>query len=103
MGMGRLDLRTQANLHALDVDERINTSHDAVVWDACHRLADAVRGWWSELDGILFRSRTTPQTSMNLAFFGVDGLAIDARPLHTCADELDDLILRHQFTIEFAC
>jgi RES domain len=97
-----LDLRTQANLDALDVDDRINTSHDAVVWDACHRLADSVRLWWAELDGILFRSRTTPQTSVNLVFFGIDGVLIDARPLHTCGDELDDLILRHQFTIEFA-
>jgi len=39
---------------------------------------------------------------VNLASFGVDCLAIDARPLHTCVDELDDLILRHRFTIDFA-
>lgn len=97
-----LDLRTQANLDVLHVDDRINTSHDEVVWDACHHLADSVRGWWTELDGILFRSRTTPQMSVNLAFFGVDGVSIDARPLHSCDDELDDLILRHQLTIDFA-
>ena len=33
---------------------------------------------------------------------GHDPVAIDTRPLRTCVDELDDLILRHGFTIGFA-
>lgn len=96
-----LDLRTEANLDALEVDDRINVAHDPEVWDACHRLADAVRDWWPDLDGIQFRSRTTPQASTNLAFFDVAGLAADSWPLQTCVDELDELILRHQFTVGF--
>ena len=39
-----LDLRTELNLHALDADDRVNTSHEPDVWQACHRLADAARG-----------------------------------------------------------
>lgn len=97
-----LDLRTEANLDALAVDDRINVGHEPVVGDACHRLADAVRGWWPDLDGILFRSRTTPQASTNLAFFDVADLAAEARPLRTCVEELDELVLRHQFTVGFA-
>lgn len=97
-----VDLRTQANLDALDVDDRINTSHEDLVWSACHRLADAVAGWWDEADGIVYRSRTTPQTSINMAFFSLDGLHIaESRMLSACVDELDDLVLHHQFTVNF--
>jgi hypothetical protein len=97
-----LDLRTQTNLDALDIDDRVNTSHDNPVWDACHRLADAVRGWWKELDAIVYRSRTTPQTAINVAFLSLEGFdSKDSRPLHTCVQELDELVLRHQFTAGF--
>ena len=96
-----LDLRTEANLHVLDADDRISTSHEASVWDACHRLADTARAWWPDLDGIVYRSRTTPATSTNVAFFSADGLEVDARPLRTCQHELDDLVLHHHFTVDF--
>jgi hypothetical protein len=96
-----LDLRTERNLHALDVDDRINTGHEPAVWTACHRLADAVRQWWPDLDGIVYRSRTAPATSQNLAFFSADGLSATSRPLRACRDELDDLILLHHFTVDF--
>lgn len=96
-----VDLRTEANLGALGVDDRISTGRDADVWDACHRLADAVRQWWDDLDAIVYRSRTTPATSANVAFFSLDGLATTSQLLHTCAAALDDLVLRHQFTIGF--
>ena len=96
-----LDLRTEANLAALAVDDRISTSHEAAVWDTCHRLADAARAWWPDLDGIMYRSRTTPASSTNLAFFSTDALEVDARPLGDCRDELDDLVLHHRFTIDF--
>jgi hypothetical protein len=97
-----LDVRTEANLDALDVDDRINTSHDPVVWDACHRLADAVRGWWGDLDGIVYRSRTTPETSANLAFFSLDGLRATSWVLSTRTAALDELVLAHEFTVGFA-
>lgn len=96
-----LDLRSETTLDALGVDDRINTSHDPTVWDACHLLVDAARGWWSDLDGILYRSRTTPASSVNVAFFSLDGLHAISRPLHRCTTELDDLVLHHQFTIGF--
>lgn len=96
-----LDLRTEANLDALDVDDQISTSHRPLVWDACHRLADAVRGWWTDLDGIAYRPRTTPASSMNVAFFSLNGLNASSRPLHRCTAELDDLVLHHEFTIGF--
>jgi RES domain len=97
-----LDLRTQANLDALDADDRINTGHEPLVWQSCRRLADAVRAWWDELDGIMYRSRTRPQTSSNLACLSLDGFRVEAcRILDTCVDELDELVLHHHFTVDF--
>lgn len=106
-----LDLRTEANLDALLVDDRISTSREPEVWEACHRLVEAVRAWWLDpdglagldgIDGIVYRSRTTPETSANLAFFSLDGLAWSSRALADCAEELDDLVLNHEFTVGFA-
>jgi len=96
-----LDLRTEANLDALDVDDRISTSHEPVVWQSCHRLADAVQSWWPDLDGIVYRSRTTPATSTNVAIWSTDGFDVEARELRSCATELDDLVLHHHFTVDF--
>jgi hypothetical protein len=96
-----LDLRTEANLDALGVDDRISTGREAEVQGACHRLSVAARTWWPDLDGLLYRSRTTPETSTNLAFFSLDGMIATARPLRTCVAELDDLVLLHEFTIGF--
>lgn len=96
-----LDLRTESNLHALAADDRISTSHEHDVWHACHQLADAVRSWWPDLDGIVYRSRTTPATSINVAFWSIDGLDFEARELQACAAELDDLVLHHHFTVDF--
>ena len=96
-----LDLRTERNLQALEVDDRISTGHEPAVWDACHRLADAVKGWWPDLDGIVYRSRTAPATSYNVAIFSTDGLASTTRALTDCADEIDDLVLHHHFTVDF--
>ncbi|EUA52325.1 hypothetical protein I553_2511 [Mycobacterium xenopi 4042] len=56
-----LDLRTEANLDALSVDDQISTGQHPEVWDTCHRLADAVKRWWSDLDAIVYRPRTTPR------------------------------------------
>lgn len=94
-----LDLRTERNLHALDVDDRISTGHEPKVWSACHELADAVRRWWPDLDGIVYRSRVAPASSHNLAFFSTDGLSATSRPLRACGEELDDLVLLHHFTL----
>ena len=95
------DLRTESNLDTLGADDRINTSHEPAVRDACHRLADALRRWWPNLDGIVYRSRTTPATSSNVAFFSTDGLDTASRPLDACTAELDDLVLHDHFTVDF--
>lgn len=97
-----LDLRTETTLDTLGLDDRVSTSHEPDVWDACHRLADAARGWWADLDGVVYRSRTTPATANNLAFFSLDGITAVGRSLDDCGDELDQLVIHHQFTIRFA-
>jgi hypothetical protein len=94
-----LDLRTEQNLDALDVDDQISTGQHADVWDTCHRLADAARRWWTELDAIVYRPRTTPATSANFAFFTDDAFAIESWILADRADILTDLVLRHGFTV----
>jgi hypothetical protein len=94
-----LDLRTEKNLDALRVDDQISTGQHADVWDTCHRLADAARRWWDDLDAIVYRSRTTPQTSANVAFFADDAFDIESWVLADRPDILTDLVLRHGFTI----
>jgi hypothetical protein len=96
-----LDVRGEATLDALGVDDRISTSHDREVWEACHRLVDAATTWWTDLDGLVYRPRTAPASSVNVAFFSLDGLRATSRPLRRCAAELDELVLHHQFTIGF--
>jgi hypothetical protein len=41
-----LDLRTERNLDALDVDDRSTPASTQVVWGSCQHLADAARAWW---------------------------------------------------------
>lgn len=94
-----LDLRTEANLDALGVDDRISTGREAAVWAAAHRLADSARRWWDDLDGLIYRSRTTPSTSVNLAFFSLDPFTAESRALVDAADVLTDLVLNHGFTL----
>ena len=96
-----LDLRTEANLDALGIDDRISTSHEPAVWRFGHRLADQARRWWPQLDGIVYRSRTTPTTSINVAFFAAVAFEIEARPFVASGADLDDLVLHDQFTIGF--
>lgn len=93
------DVRVEANLDVLDFDDQISTGQHASVWGTCQRLADVVRGWWDELDGILYRSRTTPATSTNLAFFAADAFNVESWPLADRADVLADLVVHHGFTV----
>lgn len=96
-----VDLRTEATLEALCVDDRISTGHERHVWEACQRLTDAVRVWWPDLDGLLYRSRTTPASSFNVAFFSTAAFTTRARPLRVCQAELDAWVLEHHFTVGF--
>lgn len=96
-----LDLRTQRNLDALDVDDQISTGQRRLVWQQCHHLADSARRWWPDLDAIVYRSRTTPETSTNYAFFAHEAFATTAWPLVDRTDILIDLVLRHDFTVNW--
>jgi hypothetical protein len=65
-----LDLRHDNNLDALGLDDRISTGRAPEVWATCHHLADLVASWYGErCHGIVYRSRTAPQRSANVAFF----------------------------------
>jgi hypothetical protein len=94
-----LDLRTEKNLDALQVDDQISTGQHAAVWATCHRLADASRAWWSDLDAIVYRSRTTPESSVNYALFSSEAFTIHSWRLGRRSDILAELVLRQDFTI----
>jgi hypothetical protein len=99
-----LDLRTEANLDILGVDDQISTGQHPDVWDTCHRLADAVHRWWSEpdaLDALVYRPRTTPETSVNYAFFALDPFSTESWQLAQRADILTELVLRQAFTVSW--
>jgi hypothetical protein len=93
-----LDLRTEKNLDALNVDDQISTCQHPDVWATCHRLADAVRRWWDDVDAVVYRSRTTPATSANYAFFADDPFTVESWRLADRTDVLTELVLRHGFT-----
>ncbi|MCV7386306.1 RES family NAD+ phosphorylase [Mycolicibacter longobardus] len=100
-----LDLRTELNLDALGVDDQISTGQHDAVWATCQRLADAVPRWWPETDecpdAIVYRSRTTPETSVNYAFFAAGAFDVESWPLAQRPDVTADLVLRHGFTVLF--
>lgn len=81
-----LDLRRDGNLDALDLDDQVSTGRASALWATCQRLADQVRAWYGDrCDGIVYRSRTTPQRSANLAFF--HHAPLNARTLGRLGDQ----------------
>ena len=97
-----LDLRNEQKLDLLGLDDRISTSHEPKVWEAAHLLAQRAHGWWDRIDGIVYRARTTPSSTSNLAIWSIDGCTDDvAAGCSDCTEELDDLVLRRDFTIDF--
>ncbi len=96
-----LDLRNEQKLDRLGLDDRISTAHEPRIWEAAHLLAQRARGWWARIDGIVYRARTTPSSTSNVALWSLDGCRTTSRLLVECADELDDLVLRRDFTIDF--
>jgi hypothetical protein len=53
------------------------------------------------IDAIVYRSRTTPESSLNYAFFGDDGFDVESWPLAERTDVLTDLVLHHGFTVNW--
>ena len=97
-----LDLRQESVLDELLLDDQISTARSDPWWEATHRLTDSARRWWGDhVQGIAYRSRTTPETSVNLAFFAHAPLAGVSVPLRTRSDLLDRLILTRGFTVDF--
>jgi hypothetical protein len=97
-----LDLRREATLDALGLDDRISTGHEPEVWEAAQQLSDLVRGWWGETaHGIAYRPRTTPETSTNVAFFAHAPLLGRSVRLDRARRLADQLVVRYCFTIDF--
>lgn len=99
--LSMLDLRREDVLDALRVDDRISTGREDAVWASCQQLTDQIWGWWGEdVHALMYRSRTTPQTSANVVFFAHAPLDGASQALRTHHDLLDQLVL-DGFTIDF--
>lgn len=98
-----LDLRRERVLDELQLDDQISTRRTDPWWAAAHRLTDSIGEWWGEhVHGIVYRARTTPETSTNLAFFAHAALVGASVQLDTCSDLLDRLVLTRGFIVDFA-
>ncbi len=98
-----VDLRNEDVLDALELDDQISTSRANPRFDAAHRLTDAARGWrGARIEGLAYRSRTTPETSTNLAFFEHAPLAGTSVALAECGEFLDRLVVGRGFAVDFA-
>jgi hypothetical protein len=99
-----LDLRLERNLDALGLDDQISTGRSPEVWTACQRLSSALIGWYGErLEGIAYRSRTTPQSAFNLAFVQPRPDRLVARDLGRLGDAsalLAACVLSDGFTVQ---
>lgn len=105
-----VDLRLDNTLDALGVDDRVNTGRLALdrqdgdgVLDTCGTLADRLLNWFgTDVHGIVYRSRTTPQRSVNLAWFAHAPLMVarTAQVRDIDEDRLADLVVMHRFHLE---
>lgn len=99
-GVRAVDLRSERTLDALGLDDRVSTSYERGVVANAQRLTDAAVSWWGErVQGIAYRSHTTPESSLNLAFFEWTPLEAEARRFADAGDLLDELIVAHGFTV----
>jgi predicted amidophosphoribosyltransferase len=65
-----LPLSSEQVLDRLGLDDELSVGRSRRVFDATQLLAQRLLEWYGErCDGITYRSRTTPRTSSNLAFF----------------------------------
>lgn len=98
-----LDLRNEQTLDVLRLDDEINVGRDARVLAAGQLLSDRLAAWYGDsLHGLLYRSRTTPSASPNLAFFPTAPTSlVDHGPLGRRTATLARLVLRERFAVEF--
>jgi len=96
-----LDLRRDDTLDALGLDDQISTSRAPGPWAAGQHLVDLVHDWFGErCHGLVYRSRTTPQRSANIAFFA--HAALTPRSLGALRDQgtlIDSCILTDGFDV----
>ena len=98
-----LDLRSEHNLDLLHLDDEANVGRDLRVLRTTQLLAARLVDWYGDsLHGVLYRSRTTPSASPNLAFFGSAPTTVtDRGRLGDRTATLARLILRDRFAVEF--
>jgi hypothetical protein len=101
-----IDLRAERTLEALGVDDEVNVGRDPRVLAATQLLADRLVDWYGGgphgLHGLLYRSRTTPSSSPNLAFFATAPVElVDHGPLRRRTSMLARLIVKERFAVEF--
>jgi hypothetical protein len=97
-----IDLRRESVVDRLGLDHRINTARDPAIWRVCQVLGDRLRQWMPSLGAIVYRSRTTPETSANVAWHRPGALrVVSATPLRECPDLLDRLVLADGFAVSF--
>lgn len=97
-----LDLRREHVLDALRLDDEISTGRDPRVLTASRVLCARLTDWYGgRLHGIVYRSRTTPASSANLAFFAAAPLrAEDAGTVGDYASLLVALVADDAFRVE---
>jgi hypothetical protein len=97
-----LDLRREPVLDALGLDDQISTARSRDVWAAARRLVELVHDWFGpRCHGLAYRSRTTPETSVNAAFFAHAPLV--AHCVGTLRDQsvlIDSCILSDGFAVQ---
>lgn len=97
-----VDLRRETILDQLGLDDRISTARDVQTWHTCQALGDRLRTWLPGLEAIVYRSRTTPETSANIVWHDAACLKVEgAARLADCGDLLDRLVLADGFTVDF--
>ncbi|BEP15887.1 RES family NAD+ phosphorylase [Acidothermaceae bacterium B102] len=97
-----LDLRLERNLDVLGLDDQISTGRGPDVWATCQQLTDQIFTWYGDrCHGIVYRSRTTPQRSANIAFLAnAPSVAIDRGSLGAQRGLLASCVLSDGFTVE---
>lgn len=97
-----LDLRSERTLDLLGLDDEVNVGRDPRVLAATQRLMARLIEWYGEdLHGVVYRSRTTPRTSANLAFLPWAPLAaVDEGRLESRRGTLAALVLDDGFTVD---
>jgi hypothetical protein len=97
-----LDLRRNEILDALGIDARISTGYEDHVRATCRLLTDRAHDWWGdEVHGFAYASRTTPETSTNVALFARAPLVGTSTPLADCTEVLEHLILTGGIQVDF--